>query len=114
LDIQPNNEVYPLQLAEDNRTAEEYFLNPGDTFKSMEMRIAEPLGTDVLKFICSSEPMDLSSIRGVKTRSVTNFNPFEKLLSETNAGENTRGTTSNIPKSYKVDVQSIIFEIKKQ
>ena len=113
LDIQPNNEVYPLELADDNRTAEEYYLKPGDSFKSVEMQIAEPIGMDVLKVICSSEPMDLSAIRGVKTRSVNNFNPFERLLSETHAGENTRGKTSNIPKSYKVDVQTFIFEIKK-
>ncbi len=95
LDIQPDNQLNVIVPA--GKPAVDYYLPPGGQYDYPELVVvSEPIGTEVLKLIATSQPLDLSNI--VQTRGVDGLgkHPFEVLLRQTYLREGTRGQTSNL------------------
>lgn len=87
-DINPEsaiNKIFP----EKNGNALEYYIKPGTSFLSDSFAIEPPLGTEVLKLVCSKEPIDFGLVRGNAKQSK---NPIQNLINTlTTPGLVTRG-----------------------
>ena len=117
LDIQPNNEITVL-IPEPGRTAEEYYLRRGESFRYKNLlKFGDPFGTEMFKLITSEEPLNLGTIisnRGMRGKGDVYNNPFELLLEDSfkSDANNSRSiTTVNIP-SGDVNIISTTFEIQ--
>jgi len=114
LDIQPDNILNVLPLSDDERSIEEYYLEPGKIFTSQLMQIGNPSGTEVFKLITTNEPIDISNIiitKGSNTKGGKS-NPFEVLMSDIYANQNTKGTSNVRPGT--AGVYTKVFLIKAQ
>jgi hypothetical protein len=86
IDIQPDHIINVLIPY--NKPAEEYYLEPGQTYTTdFELEVLPPYGKDVIKVIMLSNPLDLNPV--IKTRGISNIlsestkNPVEILLGNT-------------------------------
>ncbi len=90
INIQPDNNI-TLLVPDENRQAENLFLNPNDSidFEEYIFQVSPPYGADMLKLIASQKPMpNLKLIFGnTQNRSLSRTtqanSPFEVLMNET-------------------------------
>ncbi|NOT36536.1 MAG: hypothetical protein HOP11_04105 [Saprospiraceae bacterium] len=75
-DISPNSEIEKLIPRE--KAAIDYSLSPDSTYLSDSFEVSPPYGTDVLKLICTKEPIEFNApVRGKNSES---NNPIQKLI----------------------------------
>ena len=111
LDIQPDYRLNVLApMPGSSRTAEEYFIRPGETQQyEIPFEVYPPTGLEVLKVIATDRPLDLRSIVANRGQSSANLHPFEQLLATTYWFDNRGGNTlSLLP---ELSIETLVFEI---
>ncbi|HKK88636.1 MAG TPA: caspase family protein [Saprospiraceae bacterium] len=114
IDIQPDNVINMLVPPANGRyTAEEFYLLPGQEMTiPYHLRIAPPLGKDVLKLILTEKPVNLNAIisnKGNRRSMGQAQSPFERLLAL--SYNNTRSYKRPRLKTGSLAVHGYVFEI---
>ncbi len=118
VDVQPDNRVNLIIPFENYRyTAEEYYLEGGQSYTTdFIIEIAEPLGEELIKLICSKSPMDLSIIADKTDTNMRGFgeiNFFEASIKSTLKEQAFRGAKVKRVKKDEISTESIFFSIIK-
>ncbi len=112
IDIQPDFKLAILfPEKKSKRTIKEYFLEPGASYKpSNVFKISPPFGTEVIKLVATTEPIDLRSILSTRGAEDDTPHPFEQLFASTYLFEN-RGSGPSIGLTPEVAIYTKIVEI---
>lgn len=117
LDIQPDNQLnLLLPLPDFHQTAEDFYLQPGDTYLTdFVMGISAPFGEETLKLICTDKPLDLAAIiqkRGKASRGEGTLHPFEQVLGLSFQDDSRGGQTMSATGVAEVGTVTRFFQIE--
>ncbi len=108
-EIQPNyliNSIIPDINLDNN--ASEFFIQKGEAIVTDAFEVSKPYGANVLKFICSRQPLYFNQIRGNNQTSNTNV---QSLLNFLNPVNNVLRGAPTPPTSTEAHIETLVYRI---